>query len=64
MLENDQDFNCPYCAEVISMRIDQTGGSKQFFTIDCEVCCQPIAVEVTIEPDGYIDFVVKREGEG
>ena len=63
-LESDQEFNCPYCMAVISIRIDQTGGSRQFFVTDCEVCCRPIEIEVHIESDGYVNFIAKREGEG
>ena len=64
MLENDQEFNCPYCGEVISLRVDQTGGSRQFFVTDCEVCCRPIEIEIDIESDGYVNLVAKRAGEG
>ena len=64
MLESDENFNCPYCGEVISVRVDQTAGSRQFFVTDCEVCCRPIQVEVDIDQDGYVNVVVKREGEG
>ena len=64
MLENDQEFNCPYCGEVITLRVDQTGGSRQFFVTDCEVCCRPIDVDLDIESDGYVNLVAKRSGEG
>ena len=64
MLENDQELNCPYCGEVISIRVDQTGGSRQFFVTDCEVCCRPIDIEVDIESDGYVNMTAKRSGEG
>ena len=64
MLEDDQEFNCPYCGEVISLRVDQTGGSRQFFVTDCEVCCRPIEIELDIESDGYVNLVAKRAVEG
>ena len=64
MLESDQEFNCPYCGEINSVRVDQTGGSRQFFITDCEVCCRPIQIEVDIDSEGYVGFVAKREGEG
>ena len=64
MLESDQEFNCPYCATVNEVRVDTTGGNSQFFVTDCETCCRPIAIEVQIESDGYINFIAKREGEG
>jgi transcription elongation factor Elf1 len=64
VLESDQDFNCPYCGEAITVRVDRTGGSRQFFITDCEVCCRPIQVEVDMDADGYVYLVAKREGEG
>ena len=64
MLENDQEFNCPYCGEVITLRVDRTGGSRQFFVTDCEVCCRPIDIDLDIESDGYVNLVAKRSGEG
>ena len=64
MLESIQDLNCPYCAVVNSIRIDQTAGNRQFFVTDCEVCCRPIEVELDIDSDGYVNLVAKREGEG
>ncbi len=64
MLESDQELNCPYCSALISVRVDTTGGSRQHFVIDCEVCCRPIEIEVDIDADGYVNFIAKREGEG
>ena len=64
MLECDQEFNCPYCGELISLRVDATGGSQQFLITDCEVCCRPIQIELAIESDGYVGLTAKREGEG
>ena len=63
-LESDQEINCPYCASCLSIRIDQTGGDRQFFVTDCEVCCRPIEIEADIDADGVVNLVAKREGEG
>ena len=63
-LEEDYEYNCPYCMAPISLRVDATGGRQQAFVVDCEVCCRPIAVEINIEEDGFINFIAKREGEG
>ena len=64
MLESDQEFGCPYCGEMISTRVDQTGGRRQRFVTDCEVCCKPILIEIDIESDGYVNLIAKCEGEG
>lgn len=62
--EEDFSYNCPYCTTEISIRIDQTAGSRQYFVVDCENCCRPIEIEVEIESDGYVNMIAKREGEG
>ena len=63
-LENDIDTNCPYCGTVFSVRVDSTGGPRQRFVVDCENCCRPIDVDVSVEDDGYVNLITKREGEG
>ena len=63
-LEDDHEIGCPYCGTAFSVRIDNTAGSRQEFVIDCENCCRPIAIELDIEPDGYVSLIAKREGEG
>ncbi len=60
----DCEFNCPYCMSVNSVRVDKTGGSRQFFVTDCEVCCRPIEIEAEVDEEGYVNFTAKREGEG
>lgn len=64
MLENDQDYNCPYCGQLNSLRVDRTGGSRQHLITDCEVCCKPIEIELDVFGDGEVSLVAKREGEG
>lgn len=40
-------FQCPYCWEEISMLMD-TSVSHQSYVEDCEVCCNPIQITVTV----------------
>lgn len=40
--------NCPYCGETIELLIDITGGDQHYFE-DCQVCCRPISVSLTID---------------
>ncbi len=63
-LEDDYDYNCPYCAAAQSLRIDYTAGIRQAFVTDCENCCRPIEIEIDVDPDGYVNLTAKREGEG
>jgi hypothetical protein len=50
-LEQFLDVACPYCAELILVRVDLTGGSQSYVE-DCQVCCQPIQFAVSVGHDG------------
>ncbi len=41
-------FQCPYCWESISMLVD-ISQSYQRYIEDCEVCCNPIQIEIVTE---------------
>lgn len=45
---------CPYCGEEVELLIDLGGGVAQEYVEDCEVCCQPWSVRVTIGSDGSV----------
>lgn len=53
MLEHG--FICPYCWENISILIDKSI-SKQSYIEDCEVCCNPIQVNVVLINLELADF--------
>ena len=53
MLEHH--FQCPYCWQEISMLIDSSIG-KQAYIEDCEVCCNPIQLEVTFQNNDLVYF--------
>lgn len=38
-------FQCPHCWEEVSMLLD-TSVRHQKYIEDCEICCNPIAIEV------------------
>jgi hypothetical protein len=48
-------FQCPYCWETISMLID-TSQSYQSYIEDCEVCCNPIQLNVNTENNEILSF--------
>ncbi len=58
---NEHFFQCPYCWEEISMLID-TSVQAQKYIEDCEVCCNPIELEVVSE-DGNISGFQARNIE-
>ena len=45
----EQDIDCPFCAERITLLIDASSGSQRYIE-DCHVCCRPI--EVAVSADG------------
>jgi Cysteine-rich CPXCG len=50
------DVQCPYCGEVITVRLDLSAGSQSYVE-DCQVCCQPMQVGVQVAGDGSLDGV-------
>ncbi len=44
---------CPYCGEVFETAVDSSGGSAQYVE-DCQVCCQPIELTLTVTADGQV----------
>ncbi|WP_257285286.1 CPXCG motif-containing cysteine-rich protein [Endozoicomonas sp. SESOKO1] len=49
-----QDY-CPYCGEPIELLLD-AGFTEMdeslLYTEDCQVCCRPIVVRLSIDEDG------------
>lgn len=43
----EQFFSCPYCWETISMLIDTSIEDQQYIE-DCEVCCNPIQLTISV----------------
>lgn len=48
-------FQCPYCWEQVSMLID-TSQKQQKYIEDCEICCNPIQISITVENREIINF--------
>jgi len=53
--QHEQFFNCPYCAQSISMLIDLSV-SAQSYIEDCEICCRPIEISYEVRDDEMIRF--------
>ncbi len=47
-------FQCPHCWEEISMLLDPS--VSQTYIEDCEVCCNPIRIEVKFERGALLAF--------
>jgi hypothetical protein len=61
-LEESIEINCPYCGELISLVIDCSIGSQEYVE-DCQVCCRPINLFVTIDEEGLPQVEARRDDE-
>jgi hypothetical protein len=48
-------ITCPHCGEDFEISFDPSEGDAEFIT-DCEVCCRPMTVSVTVR-SGEIESV-------
>ncbi len=55
-------FQCPHCWEEISMLLD-TSVRNQTYIEDCEICCNPIELEVAFEDGELIGFSANGIGQ-
>jgi hypothetical protein len=55
-------IHCPYCGESIDILVD-CSIEHQSYIEDCQVCCRPIELDVTVDLDGGPLVVVKHENE-
>ncbi len=49
LLENKVD--CPYCGASQWIEIDVSGGLRQRYIEDCQICCRPMDISVSIVDD-------------
>ena len=46
-------YICAVCGETIETVIDESQGIQQEYIEDCQVCCRPNVLHVTIDPDTH-----------
>ncbi|MBZ0269842.1 CPXCG motif-containing cysteine-rich protein [bacterium] len=56
------DVDCPNCGRPFEMLVDTSVGTQDYVE-DCEVCCRPIHVHVTIDADGDPIVTTRREDD-
>jgi len=59
-LIEEQKVTCPYCGEYITVLID-CSLAEQSYIEDCQVCCQPIVLDVTINDENEISVIPRCE---
>ena len=61
-LQEEVEIECPYCGERITLLVDCSAGSQEYIE-DCQVCCRPITVYVTVDEEGLPQVEVRRDDE-
>jgi len=51
-------FQCPHCWEEISMLLDMSIRHQKYIE-DCEICCNPLELDVNFQENELINFSVK-----
>ncbi len=53
---------CPYCGEPFETSADASAGMCSYVE-DCQVCCQPIEMELRVDDEGKFSELVTRRGD-
>lgn len=55
-------LQCPYCGEHTTVLVD-CSVAEQSYIEDCEVCCRPINLNVSIDSEGLLQVSASDENE-
>ena len=55
-------ISCPYCGESISVLVDDSV-PEQCYVEDCQVCCRPIVLDVSVDLGGDAVVTARSENE-
>ena len=58
----EQIIGCPYCGESISVLVDDSLPEQQYVE-DCQVCCRPIVLHVTVDEESDVTVEARAENE-
>lgn len=53
---------CPYCGELIELLVDCSVGEQEYIE-DCQICCRPITLKVSIDLEGLPEIAAYHENE-
>jgi transcription elongation factor Elf1 len=57
-MEIEHFFTCPHCWQTISMVLDLSVEEQEYIE-DCEVCCNPVKINYTVENDEIATFAAE-----
>lgn len=55
-------IQCPYCGEEITVVADGANAGHQYIE-DCEVCCRPITLALSVSETGDFRIATRDENE-
>jgi hypothetical protein len=55
-------ISCPYCGESIDIAVDASSGPETYIE-DCQVCCRPIVLTISLDEDGEPVVYASSEDE-
>lgn len=58
----EQTVTCPYCGERIVILLDLSVPYQNYIE-DCQVCCRPIVVDVSLDECEGVSVLVRSENE-
>ena len=61
-MENTAEYFCAYCGEQNLTFVDISAGLHQSYVEDCQVCCQPNVLYISIDED-TLDIQINSEPE-
>lgn len=50
-MEIEATFICAYCLQVNEVVVDASGGLSQEYVEDCQVCCRPNRLVITVDEE-------------
>ena len=56
-MEIETTFVCIYCLQVNEIVVDGSGGLKQEYIEDCQICCRPNKLTITVDKDMHKAWV-------
>ena len=59
---SERNISCPYCGEQISVLVDNSL-PEQRYVEDCQVCCRPIVLDVSVDAHGDVILEARSENE-
>ncbi|MGD1859937.1 MAG: CPXCG motif-containing cysteine-rich protein [Leptolyngbyaceae cyanobacterium] len=62
-MENTAEYTCAVCGEPNTTFIDVSAGLTQSYIEDCQVCCRPNQLYITIDED-TLEIVIATDYAG